>query len=73
MIALLFPNFRSQFFHRFSPQGLWIDGGSGAKKTRAMLAAHKQALLKFLLDGHHVEARANHMLLSGAVMIDQFG
>jgi hypothetical protein len=49
--------------------GKW---GPSASSTRAMLAAYKPKLRRYLLDGHHVDSRKYHTL-SGATLIDRFG
>lgn len=47
----------------------WVRNSSS---TRAMLAAYKPKLRKFLLDGHHVDSR-KYFTLPGATLIDAFG
>jgi hypothetical protein len=47
----------------------WVRNSSS---TRAMLAAYKPKLRKFLLDGHHVDS-AEYFTMSGARLIDEFG
>jgi len=47
----------------------WVRNSSS---TRAMLAAYKPELRKFLLDGHHVDS-AKYFTMKGATLIDDFG
>jgi hypothetical protein len=47
----------------------WVRNSSS---TRAMLAAYKPKLRKFLLDGHHVDS-AQYFTMKGARLIDTFG
>jgi hypothetical protein len=47
----------------------WVRDSSS---TRAMLAAYKPKLRKYLLDGHHVDSR-KYFTLKGATLIDTFG
>ena len=46
--------------------------GPDTSSSRAMLAAYKPALRRYLLDGHHMDTSAYHTL-SGATLIDKFG
>ena len=47
----------------------WVRNSSS---TRAMLAAYKPKLRKYLFDGHHVDS-AKYFTLKGATLIDRFG
>ena len=47
----------------------WVRNSSS---TRAMLAAYKPSLRKYLLDGHHVDS-AKYFTMKGATLIDTFG
>ena len=47
----------------------WVRNSSS---TRAMLAAYKPKLRKYLLDGHHVDQRT-YFTMKGATLIDKFG
>ncbi len=47
----------------------WVRDSSS---TRAMLAAYKPKLRKYLLDGHHVDS-ATYFTMKGADLIDTFG
>lgn len=49
--------------------GKWVRNSSS---TRAMLAAYKPSLRKYLLDGHHVDSR-RYFTMKGATLIDKFG
>ena len=49
--------------------GKW---GPSSSSSRAMLAAYKPSLRKYLLDGHHVDSSKYHTL-KGATLIDRFG
>ena len=49
--------------------GKWVRNSSS---TRAMLAAYKPGLRKYLLDGHHVDSR-KYFTMKGATLIDRFG
>jgi len=47
----------------------WVRNSSS---TRAMLAAYKPKLRRYLLDGHHVDSRT-YFTMKGATLIDRFG
>jgi len=47
----------------------WVRNSSS---TRAMLAAYKPELRRYLLDGHHVDSR-KYFTMKGATLIDRFG
>jgi hypothetical protein len=47
----------------------WVRNSSS---TRAMLAAYKPKLRRYLLDGHHVDS-AKYFTMKGATLIDEFG
>lgn len=47
----------------------WVRNSSS---TRAMLAAYKPKLRKYLLDGHHVDS-AKYFTMTGTTLIDDFG
>jgi hypothetical protein len=47
----------------------WVRNSSS---TRAMLAAYKPKLRRYLLDGHHVDSR-KYFTMKGATLIDRFG
>jgi hypothetical protein len=46
--------------------------GPDTSSSRAMLAAYKPQLRKYLLDGHHMDSSAYHTL-AGDTLIDKFG
>ena len=49
--------------------GRW---GRNSSSTRAMLAAYKPALRRYLVEGHHVDSR-KYFTMKGATLIDRFG
>lgn len=58
-------------FHA-GPDGKSHKTGPDTSSSRAMLAAYKPKLRRYLLDGHYMDTSKFHEL-SGATLIDRFG